>query len=122
MAKMAMLLAGIKCTKVQLLRQAIRGLRSNVLSLKYVDEFSPQSERQIVAHGVSRGSVAATLTPVPSPAPAGEGCRRRGEGRDPRAYALGYDISPLRGWASPPERRNDLFHGLRRRGSGAGML
>ena len=35
--------------------------------------------------------------PNPSPARAGEGCRSRGEGCLPRAYALGYVIPPLTG-------------------------
>ena len=57
------------------------GLRSaSARSQKFVGEFSPRSGRQPVAHGASRGFARPTLSPVPSPARAGEGCRRRGEG------------------------------------------
>ncbi len=35
----------------------------------------------MLAHGVSRGLVEPCLTPNPTPARAGEGCRRRGEDR-----------------------------------------
>jgi len=43
-------------------------MKSRVLREKLVQEFSPRSGRQSVAHGVSRGSREPTLTPVPSPA------------------------------------------------------
>src|SRR5579864_2956467 len=50
-----------------------------------------------VAQGASPGVRISSLSPAPlpcpSPARAGEGCRRRGEGRLPRAYALGYSSS-----------------------------
>jgi len=48
---------------------------------KFVEYVSPRSGCKHVAHGVSRGFVKPSLSPVPSPAEAGEGCRRRGEGR-----------------------------------------
>ena len=35
---------------------------------KFVEELSPRSGRQRVAHGASRGSLEPTLTPAPSPA------------------------------------------------------
>jgi hypothetical protein len=42
-----------------------------------------------------------SLSPVPSPARAGEGCRRRGEGS---FAALGYDLTPLLGlWNGHPK-------------------
>ncbi|SPE25985.1 hypothetical protein SBA2_270095 [Acidobacteriia bacterium SbA2] len=66
---------------------SIGGELLSVMSQNFAEELSPQSGRQRVAHGASRGSRDAALTPVPSPAggrgvpKAGEGCRRRGEGR-----------------------------------------
>ena len=44
----------------------------------YLAFISPRSGRKHVAHGVSRGSRRASLTPVPSPARAGVGCRGAG--------------------------------------------
>ena len=50
------------------------------VSPKFVESVSPRSGRQRVARGVSRGLARPSLTPFPSPARAGEGCRRQGAG------------------------------------------
>ncbi len=44
--------------------------------------------RQTVAHGASRGLARPPLSPYPSPARAGEGCRRRVRAGSPRAWKL----------------------------------
>jgi hypothetical protein len=51
--------------------------------------FSPRSGRNHVAHGASRGLGRLPSPPVPSPARAGEGCRRRGEGRRSHGWRRG---------------------------------
>jgi hypothetical protein len=56
---------------------------------KVVEEVSPRSGRNNVAHGVSRGWEAPSLTPSPLP-PARERGAEGGERvSEPRAYALG---------------------------------
>jgi hypothetical protein len=47
--------------------------KTSLLNQKFVHEVSPQSGRKTVAHGVSRGCSAPALSPIPSPAQAGEG-------------------------------------------------
>ncbi|MGA2072187.1 MAG: hypothetical protein ABSH52_01675 [Terriglobia bacterium] len=69
----------------------------SVLSQKFVEDFSPQSGRQTVAHGASRGLREPTLTPVPSPARRERGAEGGARVIQPRAYALGYSIPPLTG-------------------------
>jgi hypothetical protein len=51
-----------------------------------------------------------SLTPVPSPARAEEGCRRRVRAAFPRAGALGYDISPLTGLCNTLQKRDHFIH------------
>ena len=72
------------------------------MSQKFVNEVSPSGDgRKRVAHGVSRG-----YANPPSPARAGEGCRRRGETSSP-GLALGYDLTPLPGlWDGYPKRED----------------
>jgi len=63
---------------------------------KVVHELSPRSGRNNVAHGVSRGLACPSFTPAPSPARAGEGCRRRGEGPFPQGSRPGLrSFAPL---------------------------
>src|SRR5262249_8897444 len=50
---------------------------------------SAPKERHNVAHGVKPWVGAPSLAPFPSPARAGEGCRRRGEGLRTQGCALG---------------------------------
>ena len=70
-------------------------METNVLSQNLVEEFSPRSGRQPVAHGASRGSRDPTLTLVPSPARRERGADGRVRVIQPRAYALGYSMPPL---------------------------
>jgi len=83
-------------------------MKPRALRQKVVEQFSPRSGRQPVAHGANRGSAARAPTPVPSPAR-----RERGAGGGvrvirPRAHALGYSMSPLPGLkeTDAPERTN----------------
>jgi hypothetical protein len=56
-------------------------LPASVVSQKFIEELSPSADgRQPVAHGASRGLREAHSLPRPLSRPAGEGCRRRGEG------------------------------------------
>jgi hypothetical protein len=54
---------------------------------------SAPKERHNLAHGVSRGCEALSLSPFPSPARAGEGCRRRGEGLRTQGWRPGLRYS-----------------------------
>ena len=59
---------------------------------------SAPKERHNIAQGGAVGKEEPTLTPVPSPARAGEGCRRRGEGSLPPGHApRAIHIAPLTG-------------------------
>jgi len=68
---------------------------------KVVEHVSPRSGRKQIAHGVSRGFVGHSLTPVPSPARAGEGCRRRGEVRPTQGLRPGLLYDAPDGAAGP---------------------
>jgi len=75
--------------------------QASILSQKLVAEFSPSADgRQNVAHGVSRGYP----NPPSPPAPLPRGRERGAEGGvravPPRAYALGYFLTPLTGLLS----------------------
>ena len=85
---------------------------AGVLSQKFVEELSPQSGRQRVAHGVSRGSGDPTLTPVPSPAQRDRGAEGGVRVREPRAYALGYSMPPLTGLLGTVEPEKELCNEL----------
>jgi len=97
------------------LQKENRAARSNGLptqdasgvSQEFVEYISPRSGRQHVAHGVSRGVRGAR---VPSPAWAGEGCRRQGEGRLPQGLRPGVHASAPGGAAETPPDHFDLYH------------
>jgi hypothetical protein len=69
---------------------------AGLVSQECVEEFSPRSGRQPVAHGASRGSAGAP-TPAPSPAKRGRGAEGGVRAIQPRAFALGYSMPPLAG-------------------------
>ena len=75
------------------------------MSQNFADEASPGSGRKNVAHGASRGCAGPSLTPFPSPALAGEGCRRRGEGSNPHGLRHGLRSCAPEGAAEPPSAR-----------------
>jgi len=79
-----------------------------------VEQPSPRSGRQLVAHGASRGSEhrTRTLTPVPSPARRERGAEGGVRAIQPRAHALGYSISPLAGLRETRADEKDLFSEL----------
>ena len=79
------------------------------MSQKFVEYVSPRSGRKRVAHGVSRGFVRPSLTPVPSPARAGEGCRRRGEGLQTQGSRPGLLYGAPDGAADAWPNRLDLY-------------
>jgi len=79
------------------------------VSQKFVEYVSPRSGRKRVAHGVSRGFVRPSLTPVPSPARAGEGCRRRGEGLQTQGSRPGLLYGAPDGAADAWPNRLDLY-------------
>jgi len=58
---------------------------------------------------VSRGFVRPSLTPVPSPARAGEGCRRRGEGRQTQSSLPGLLYGAPDGATDAWPNRVDLY-------------
>jgi len=87
---------------------------ASVVSQKFVEYVSPRSGRKRVAHGVSRGIVRPSLTHVPSPARAGEGCRRRGEGRPTQGLCPGLLSGAPDGAADAWPYRLDLYRELLR--------
>jgi hypothetical protein len=84
----------------------------SVVSQMFVEHVSPRRGRKLVAHGVSRGFVRLSLTPVPSPARAGEGCRRQGEGRPTQGSRPGLLYAAPDGAAEAWPNRHDLYREL----------
>jgi hypothetical protein len=95
-------------------------MRTSTSSRKFLVEWpgscspcvSPQRGRNNLAHGGSRRPGNPSLTPIPSPAPAGEGCRRRGEGLRPRANTpwanMCWPYGPESPGAEPQEYTNEV--------------
>src|SRR6516225_9372364 len=86
---------------------------SQVYRLRSSLKKSAPKERDNLAHGVSRGFEAPSLSPFPSPARAGEGCRRRGEGVRTQGSRPGLRYSAAsRLWNGTPGTR-DFINELR---------
>jgi len=86
-------------------------LQPSLLTQKSLEQLSPRSGRQPVAHGASRGSAARALTPVPSPARRERGAEGAVRAIRPRAHALGYSMAPLAGLneTDAPEKTKGKF-------------
>ena len=69
---------------------------------------SPWNGRHIVAHGVSHGSMSPAHTPSPLSRCGGRGGTQGGKGHNPRANAMGYNISPLSGAMTLPCPREEI--------------
>ena len=86
-------------------------ITSSAVSQKFVEYVSPRSGRKHVARGVSRGFGRTALTPIPSPARAGEGCPStdgRGEGCFSQGLRPGLLSAAPAGAVEAPSNRLDL--------------
>jgi hypothetical protein len=79
--------------------------QASVLSQRFVEEVSPRSGPNNVAHGVSRGSSGPPSPPAPSPAPRGRGTKGGGGrcSQGSRLKASG-QVSPWAKLFRPPRR------------------
>jgi len=82
------------------LQSSVANSKPETGNSKFESGVSPRSGRNNVAHGLSRRWEEPSLTPVPSPARAGEGYRRRDEGLETQGLRPGLSYSTPDG-ASP---------------------
>ncbi|SPE22105.1 hypothetical protein SBA2_10045 [Acidobacteriia bacterium SbA2] len=79
---------------------------------KLLEEISRRSRRKSLAHGVSRGSMRSPSPPSPLPPERERGAEGGVRAIQPRAYALGYYLSPLTGLREHGPRDVDFINEL----------